>query len=129
MSFNPSLLPIEIIHKIINYTGVVTFYKGKYYNKILSSDKRYEMLSRTIRQPVCRHNELSNDDNDILIILDLRPFIGESYNTVRFKLIRTNNVNKRDILCVSKQFNQSFSQSKYILTNENKWSKIVDYIQ
>jgi hypothetical protein len=25
-------LPIELINKIINYTGVVTFYKGKYYD-------------------------------------------------------------------------------------------------
>ena len=44
-------LPIELINKIINYTGVVTFYNGKYYNKIMKNDKRYTMLESIIKTP------------------------------------------------------------------------------
>ncbi len=39
-------LPIELVNKIINYTDVVAFRNGKYINRILKTDERYEKLNK-----------------------------------------------------------------------------------
>lgn len=114
-------LPIEIVNKIINYTGVVTFFKGKYYNRIPKSDPRYAMLKETIKLP----KEFMND----MLILDLKKNIGESYNTPRYKLIRTfvkNNAGElvREELKFQKCGRNSFYIRNYVYSRENKWCMI-----
>ena len=44
-----SQLPDELIHKIINYTNVITYRYGKYINKISKNDKRYKLLDKIPR--------------------------------------------------------------------------------
>ena len=114
-------LPIEIINKIINYTGVVTFYKGKYYNKIPQTDFRYQMLKHTIKLPKVY--------SDNVIIVDLKKNIGESYNTPRFKLsyiTYKNNANEitREELKVAKCGREGFYMHTYVFSKENKWAKL-----
>ena len=122
-------LPIELKNKIINYTNVVTFFKGKYYNKIPLSDERYEMLKKVIKLPKITVDKAEYRDT---VVRYLQKDIGESYNTPRYYLsliIIKNNVGDRikyelDIIkvCGEKYFSNS-----YIFSKQNKWVKTIDY--
>ena len=122
-------LPIELKNKIINYTNVVTFFKGKYYNKIPLNDKRYEILKKVIKLPKITLNKAEYCD---IVVRYLQKDIGESYNTPRYYLsliIIKNNVGDRikyelDIIkvCGEKYFSNS-----YIFSKQNKWVKTIDY--
>lgn len=121
-------LPIELKNKIINYTNVVTFYKGKYYNKIPKSDKRYEMLKNVIKLPSYVYNKAEYYD-EIKILLFKN--VGESYNTPRLLItliIYKSNIGetKSIKLYVSKLGNKFYTYS-FILNKQNKWCKTIDY--
>ena len=116
-------LPIEIINKIINYTGVVTFFRGKYYNKIPLNDTRYTILKNVIKLPTiyCDHVK----------IINLKKDVGESYNTPRIKLTHTtykNNVGEtiREELRVTKLGRKEYYMNTYVLSKQNIWCKIVE---
>lgn len=82
-----SHFPIELAHKIINYTGVVTFYKGKYYNKLPRDDPRYKMLASVIKKPFFQKVETINLLNKrYQASVHLKHDFGESYAGVRFIL-------------------------------------------
>lgn len=121
-------LPIEIKNKIINYTNVVTFYKGQYYNKIPQSDKRYKMLKKVIKLPSYSYNKEEYYDE---IKLLLYKNIGESYNTPRLLItlfIYKSNIGETKYikLHVSK-LGYNFYKNIFILNKQNKWFKTIDY--
>jgi hypothetical protein len=121
-------LPIEIKNKIINYTNVVTFYKGKYYNKIPKSDERYEILKKVIKLPSYSYNKTEYYDE---IKLLLYKNIGESYNTPRLLItlfIYKSNIGETKYikLHVSK-IGFKFYKNIFILDKQNKWFKTIDY--
>ena len=89
-------LPIELKNKIINYTNVVTFFKGKYYNKIPLNDERYEMLKKVIKLPKIT---LNKDEYRNTIIRNLKKDIGESYNTPRYSIILNIFKNNVETIC------------------------------
>lgn len=125
---NPINLPIEIKNKIINYTNVVTFYKGKYYNKISKSDERYEILKKVIKLPSYSYNKTEYYDE---IKLLLYKNIGESYNTTRLLItlfIYKSNIGETKYikLHVSK-IGFNFYKNIFILDKQNKWFKTIDY--
>ena len=125
---NPINLPIEIKNKIINYTNVVTFYKGKYYNKISKSDERYELLKKVIKLPSYSYNKAEYYDE---IKLLLYKNIGESYNTPRLLItlfIYKSNIGETKYikLHVSK-IGFKFYKNIFILDKQNKWFKTIDY--
>ena len=39
-----NLLPLEIVHRILEYDGRIKYRHGKYMNQIASDDERYKML-------------------------------------------------------------------------------------
>ena len=122
-------LPIELKNKIINYTNVVTFFKGKYYNKIPLSDERYEMLKKVIKLPKITVDKAEYRDT---VVRYLQKDIGESYNTPRYYLsliIIKNNVGDRIKyeLAIRKACGQKYFSNSYIFSKENKWQKTVDY--
>lgn len=125
---NPINLPVEIKNKIINYTNVVTFYKGKYYNKISKSDERYEILKKIIKLPSYSYNKTEYYDE---IKLLLYKNIGESYNTPRLLItlfIYKSNIGETKYikLHVSK-IGFKFYKNIFILDKQNKWFKTIDY--
>lgn len=122
-------LPIEIKNKIINYTNVVTFFKGKYYNKIPLNDERYKMLKKVIKLPKITLNKADYRDT---IIRNLKKDIGESYNTPRYCIIL--NIFKNNVgdiikyeLDIRKVCGQKYFFNSYIFSKENKWVKTIDY--
>lgn len=119
MKTNWSNLPVELINKIINYTGVITFYKGKYYNKIQKDDPRYAMLM-SIRNPMCI--------DKCKTIIHLQKHIGESYNTPRFKLFYfdiKNNAGEimKHMLYIIKHGHGNITA--YTFTKEKKWARVM----
>ena len=122
-------LPIELKNKIINYTNVVTFFKGKYYNKIPLNDERYEMLKKVIKLPKITVDKAEYRDT---VVRYLQKDIGESYNTPRYYLsliIFKNNVGDRIKyeLVINKACGQKYFSNSYIFSKENKWAKTIDY--
>ena len=126
-------LPIELKNKIINYTNVVTFFKGKYYNKIPLSDERYEMLKKVIKLPKITVDKAEYRDT---VVRYLQKDIGESYNTPRYSMsliIFKNNVGDRIKYSLSFfKFNTQVNYysgggSSYIFSKQNKWVKTIDY--
>lgn len=126
-------LPIELKNKIINYTNVVTFFKGKYYNKIPLNDERYEMLKKVIKLPKITVDKAEYRDT---VVRYLQKDIGESYNTPRYFLsliIFKNNVGDRIKYSLSFfKFNNQVNYysgggSSYIFSKQNKWAKTIDY--
>ena len=136
-------LPIELKNKIINYTNVVTFFKGKYYNKISSNDKRYEMLKKVIKLPIFIFETNSSIQ---LIERYLQKDIEESYSSsYKFRLVLTYYKNKNNIcndtymyLTIQKidsdyylnnnkiiRYTSCFTD-KYIFSKENKWEETVN---
>lgn len=122
-------LPIEIKNKIINYTNVVTFFKGKYYNKIPLNDERYEILKKVIKLSKITLNKADYRDT---IIRNLKKDIGESYNTPRYCIIL--NIFKNNVgdiikyeLDIRKVCGQKYFSNSYIFSKENKWVKTIDY--
>jgi hypothetical protein len=45
-----NLLPLEIVHRILEYDGRIKYRNGKYMNQISKTDKRYEMLLNVPRR-------------------------------------------------------------------------------
>lgn len=125
-------LPIEIINKIINYTGVVTFYKGKYYNRIQKDDPRYTMLKHIIKLPHIVEESsgyLNNTSYSVIkTSITLRKDIGESYNTPRFRLMYSSYKNNAGEFYKERleiyRYGRSESYSEYyLLSKEHKWVK------
>jgi hypothetical protein len=116
-------LPIELINKIINYTNVVTFYNGKYYNRIMKNDKRYTMLESIIKTP-----HTVDTPRVTKSTISLKKNIGESYNTPRYKLTYLsykNNVGEytKELLVLYKCGREESYYQYYILSKECKWMK------
>jgi len=122
-------LPIELKNKIINYTNVVTFFKGKYYNKISLNDERYEMLKKVIK--LSTDVSYNYDYNHDILVRTLKKDIGESYNTPRYCIIYHMYKNcVGDIIrheLIFSPFKYQAHSDRYIFTKENKWAKIIEY--
>lgn len=121
---SPTILPIELINKIINYTGVVTFYNGKYYNKFMKTDKRYTMLKSIVKTP----HTVNFNNRVTKSTMSLKKNIGESYNTPRFKLSYfsyKNNVGEytKELLLLYKCGREESYYEYFIFTKEHKWMK------
>lgn len=125
-------LPVELINKIINYTGVVTFYKGKYYNKIPKNDNRYTMLKNIIKPPhIIEDSHFTSDNRSYSVIkisIYLKKNIGESYNTPRFRLMYStykNNAGEfyKERLEVYRHGRSESYSEYYLLSKERKWVK------
>jgi hypothetical protein len=53
-----SNLPDVLIHKIINYSDVLTYRNGKYINRINKNDKRYNLLKKITRPIFIGNNKV-----------------------------------------------------------------------
>ena len=102
-----SNLPDVLIHKIINYTDVITYRNGKYINRINKKDERYDLL-KNITRPiyVCNNKVLLRlmDYNmrgyfieykikSDIIIINIRFFYREMDGFDRYFYIRPNDHN------------------------------------
>lgn len=53
-------LPLDIIHHILEYTGVVKFRHGRYMNQIPQTDERYHIVNSIPRHISCAFNDNSH---------------------------------------------------------------------
>jgi hypothetical protein len=116
-------LPDVLIHKIINYTNVISYRHGKYIDKISKDDKRYKLL-RKIPRPI-----KVGPGKVLLKLIDYSLYEPHGYfieyiyddyikATIKF-VIRT--VDGFDKNYITK------SNIKIIHDINNNWSKIIDY--
>jgi hypothetical protein len=118
-----NLLPDVLIHKIINYTNVVTFRHGKYIDRMQKEDKRYKIL-QNIPRPI-----KVGPDKVLIKLVNYSSFEPRGYlieyiyddyiiATIKF------------VVRITDGFDRTFitkSNTKVIHDLNNKWSKIVDY--
>ena len=118
-------LPIELVNKIINYTGVVSFRNGKYINRIKNSDERYKILAR-IPKPMKVGNKK--------VLLKLMSYIdtNEYYGYLIEYTFDTHI--KANIRCVNRYYD-GFDRVYNLLSNNTlirdangKWQKYVEYL-
>ena len=118
-----TMLPDVLIHKIINYTNVITYRNGIYIDRISKDDKRYNILLKIPRPIKC------GPDKVLLKLMNYSHFepcgyfIEYTYDdyikaTIKF-MVR--HIDGFDRVFVTK------SHTKVIHDLNNKWSKIIDY--
>jgi len=121
--YNFRFLPDVLIHKIINYTNVLSYRHGKYIDKISKDDKRYKLLGK-IPRPI-----KVGPDKVLLKLLDYSlhephgyfiEYIYDDYikATIKFVIRTTDGF---DRIFITK------SNTKVLHDLNNKWSKIIDY--
>lgn len=111
---DPTKLPIELVHKIINYTNVVTFRNGRYINRLKKDDYRYEIL-KAIVKPIIVPLE---DDSVVIEVI--------KNNKTHFSMYYVFKNNKKYVSIFSMR-NKILNKDVYINNINNKWSKIVEY--
>jgi hypothetical protein len=118
-----SKLPEEIIHKIINYTNVVTYRYGKYIDKIHQKDKRYILLDE-IERPV----KISNSKIVLKLINYLYSEPHGYYIEYTFgNLIKINIKFVRLELYYFDKILAIKSNGKFITDINGNLSKVIDY--
>lgn len=98
MSNKMSLLPVEIINKILNYTDVIVFRNGKYIDRLKKTDKRYKLLKDIIKPIYFGLNRFAlwlpiNPNFDIYNMLVLEymfEFITQKHILTKHLLIKSN---------------------------------------
>ena len=74
-----NLLPLEIVHRILEYDGRIKYRHGKYMNQIASDDERYKMLlTIPIIETCYNHNlcvTITGNGNKIYYEKNVSPFI------------------------------------------------------
>jgi hypothetical protein len=116
-------LPIELVNKIINYTDVVAFRNGKYINRLLKTDKRYEKINK-IPKP------MSVGPNKIL--LRLINFSHEEPHGYLIEYLYTDYIKttSKFVKRIIDGFDRVYIEKsciKYIYDVNGNWSKIVYY--
>ena len=118
-----TMLPDVLIHKIINYTNIITYRNGKYIDRIPKNDNRYKVIE-TIPRPI------KVGSNKVLLRLMnysyyephgyFIEYIFDNYIKATLKfVIRTTDV-----------FDKCFivkSNIKLIYDANNNWSRIINY--
>ena len=116
-------LPDVLIHKIINYTNVISYRNGIYIDKIFKNDKRYKLLEK-IPRPI-----KVGPDKVLLKLMDYSlyeprgyfiEYIFDNYikATIKF-VVRT--IDGFDRTYITK------SNIKVIHDINNNWSRIIEY--
>jgi len=62
-----SILPLDVVHNIFSYTGIINFRYGKYMNRIPKTDPRYKLLENTIK-----HRLYDFDDNTYSLYVGIK---------------------------------------------------------
>jgi hypothetical protein len=112
----------EIIHIIINYTGVITYRNGKFMNRLKKDDSRFVLLQK-IRIPILIGSK------EVLLQL-----INNRMSGYFIKYIIENSfikVNVRFFHIEIDGFDKYFdikSNDTYIFDTNNNWTKLVNYL-
>jgi hypothetical protein len=74
-----NLLPLEIVHRILEYEGRIKYRHGKYMNQISQDDDRYKMLLTVPKIETCYHHYLymtiTGNGNKIYCEKNVSPYL------------------------------------------------------
>ena len=74
-----NLLPLEIVHRILEYDGRIKYRHGKYMNQISKNDDRYEMLLTVPKIETCYNHYLcmtiTGNGNKIYCEKNVSPYL------------------------------------------------------
>jgi len=112
----------EIIHIIINYTGVITYRNGKFMNRLKKDDSRFILLKK-IPIPILIGNKqlLLQLINNRMSGYFIKYTIENSFITVN---VRFFHIEKDGF---EKYFDIK-SNDTYIFNINNNWTKLVNYL-
>lgn len=114
---NFSLLPKEIINKILEYSGGVVYRNGVYIDRLQKSDSRYKLL-KTINLPIFGNNmatiQLLNKENGLYI--NLIYYYGKGVS-----------IGCHNITCLTQSI-EKFDKKTYKKSYDGKWWATVEYV-
>ena len=74
-----NLLPLEIVHRILEYDGRIKYRHGKYMNQFAQDDDRYKMLQTVPKILSCNHHYLcmtiTGNGNKIYCEKNVSPYL------------------------------------------------------
>jgi hypothetical protein len=117
-------LPVDIINIIINYTNVIVYRNGKYLNRILQDDPRYNIIKK-INQPIWFSPNRWTFYYRIFDIYEKRYFAMDySYNPINNNhyLSKRNMEKYKDGSIRTKEF------TDYIFDPDGKCREITEYL-
>jgi len=117
-------LPDVIIHNIINYTDIVVYRNGKYINRILRQDKRYNVLKKIPIPIKVGLNKvilkLLNGNYDYIhgYVLEYNFQLNYIKLTMKFVVRETDGNDK---------YYDIMSNDTYIFDINNRWLRFINY--
>ena len=118
-----SILPNEIIHKILDYSNIVVYRYGKYMNRFDKLDSRYNMISN-IPKPIWlgHHRYMIKPVIKNLIETKYLLYINIYNTNNNHSYLTTKTVIKYDDGCL-----ETIDQKHYIFDLQGKYSQIINY--
>ena len=116
-------LPDELIHHIINYTGVVVYRHGKYINRLNKEDERYKILMnipKPIRLGLYRF---------LLRLVNKKEEHKPGY-FIEYIIGFSMKVNIKFVTCEKDGFDRYFeikSYAQYVFDVNSNWSQTIYY--
>jgi hypothetical protein len=118
-------LPIYIINKIINYTGVVVYRHGKYMNRINKNNRRYNIINKK-KLPIWFNKNKWLFCFKIFNGIDNRGFIMEHYHD---RLNNLHYLSKKEFIKYESGVFEYENIINYIFDKQGKCRQIFNYIQ
>ena len=116
-------LPDVLIHKIINYTNVISYRNGIYIDKIFKNDKRYKLLEKIPRPIKVGHDKV------LLKLIDYSLYEPCGY-FIEYIFDNYIKVSIKFVVRIIDGFDRTYiikSSIKVIHDINNNWSRIIEY--
>ena len=139
-------LPLEIVHRILEYDGRIKYRHGKYMNQISPDDNRYKMLltvpqilpypnhiqipSNFVLQSLSEHGYLliSDTSNKIYCVKKKAAHTASYYGEKVYLIVTISNIEKIQYIFINQGCYYNFIIYKYKTPQPSLFSYITEYL-